>query len=50
MEDSLLYKAAQTWDRLCNFSYSFTYGFKMQLYTINLTFSPSDFPHLAGFH
>lgn len=49
MEYSPLYKAAQTWDRLCKFSYCFTYGYKMKLYTINLAFSPSDFPHLAGF-
>lgn len=49
MEDSLLYKAAQTWDKLCNYSFSFTYDFKKRLYTINLTLEPSNFHHLAGF-
>lgn len=28
MEDSLLYKAAQTWNKLRNYSYSFTYSLK----------------------
>ena len=28
----------------------FTYGYKNQLYPINLTFSSEDYPHLAGFN
>ncbi|MDD4525945.1 MAG: hypothetical protein PHX95_08890, partial [Lachnospiraceae bacterium] len=27
-----------------------TYGYKKNLYQINITFSASEFPHLAGFH
>ncbi len=49
MENSLLYKAAETWNRLSHFCYHFTYGFKKRLYTINLSFSQSEFPHMAGF-
>lgn len=26
-----------------------TYGYKKKLYPLNLTFSPEDYPHLAGF-
>lgn len=49
MSDTLLYQAALVWDSLSHYKYSFTYGFKMKLYTINLSFSAEDFPHLAGF-
>ena len=49
MAESLIFKAASVWDSVSRYSYSFTYGFKMKLYTINLSFSPEDFPHLAGF-
>lgn len=48
-QDSLLYKAAVVWKELTEYHYVFTYGYKQKLYTINLTFSPEDFPHLAGF-
>lgn len=50
MSDTLLYKAACVWNELLQYKYTFIYGFKMKLYTINLTFSPEDFPHLTGFH
>ncbi|MCD8129764.1 MAG: PBECR4 domain-containing protein, partial [Lachnospiraceae bacterium] len=45
----ILYQAASVWNELTEYSYIFTYGYKKQLYTVNLTFSPEDFPHLAGF-
>ena len=47
--ETLLYRAASTWNSLSVFRYSFTYGFRMKLHTLNLSFSPEDFPHLAGF-
>lgn len=34
---------------LTQYCYIFTYGYKKKLYTITLRFTPSDFPHLAGF-
>lgn len=49
MEEALLHKAAVVWHELSQHKYSFTYGYRMKLYTINLSFSPEDFPHLAGF-
>ena len=49
MEDSLIYKAALVWNKVSEYKYSFTYGFKKKLYIINLSFSAEDFPHLAGF-
>lgn len=49
MSETLLYKAAFVWDHISKYKYGFTYGFKMNLYTINLSFSSADFPHLAGF-
>lgn len=49
MEYTLIYKAASVWNSISEYKYSFTYGFKMKLYTINLSFAPEDFPHLAGF-
>ena len=48
-DGALLHKAALVWHELSQHKYIFTYGYKMKLYTINLSFSPEDFPHLAGF-
>lgn len=47
--NNILYQAAILWNKLTEYRYIFTYGYKKQLYTINLTFSMEDFPHLAGF-
>ena len=47
--NDILYQAALVWKTLTEYSYIFTYGYKKQLRTINLTFSMEDFPHLAGF-
>lgn len=52
MSDSkadILYQAASVWNELTEYNYLLTYGCKNKLYEINLTFSPEDFPHLAGF-
>lgn len=52
MSDSkadILYQAASVWNKLTEYNYLLTYGCKNKLYEINLTFSPEDFPHLAGF-
>lgn len=46
---NLLIQSAQAWKRLTEYRYSIIYGYKKQLYTINLTFAPKDYPHLAGF-
>lgn len=45
----ILYEAASVWNALTEYNYIFTYGYKNKLHTITLTFSPEDFPHLAGF-
>lgn len=45
----LLYRAALVWSRLTERMYRLTYGYKKQLYQLDLTFSPEEFPHLAGF-
>ena len=45
----LLYDAAVVWKELTEYCYVFTFGYKQQLYTINLSFAPEKFPHLAGF-
>lgn len=45
----IFYQAASVWNELTEYTYLFTYGYKHKLYEINLTFSPADFPHLAGF-
>ena len=37
------------WNELTEYNYLLTYGYKNKLYEMNLTFSPEDFPHLAGF-
>lgn len=47
--NDVLYQAASVWKKLTEYCYVFTYGYKKQLRTINLTFSMGDFPHLAGF-
>lgn len=47
--NDILYQAASIWNELTEYNYVFTYGYKNKLYTINLTFSLDDFPHLAGF-
>lgn len=45
----LLYQAAAAWNELINYRYLFTFGYKRQLSTIHLSFSPEEFAHLAGF-
>lgn len=45
----LLQQSAKAWKEIVEYRYLFIYGYKKQLYPINLTFSPGDFPHLAGF-
>ena len=45
----ILFQAAEAWMDLTQYRYIFTYGYKNKLYTITLGFTPSDFPHLAGF-
>ena len=45
----LLVQAATTWKDLTSFHYSLTYGLKKQLHTIDLSFSPENFSHPAGF-
>ena len=49
MSDSLLLQAASVWKTILDYQYCFVYGYKKKLYTIMLSFSPADFPHLAGF-
>ena len=48
-DHGLLYDAAVAWKELTEYCYVFTFGYKQQLYTINLSFPPERFPHLAGF-
>lgn len=45
----ILQQSALVWKELTEYQYLLTYGYKKVLYPINLTFSPEDFPHLAGF-
>ena len=45
----LLQQAAKAWKEITEYRYLFTYGYKKQLYPINLAFSLEDFSHLAGF-
>ena len=47
--NDIFYQAASVWNELSEYNYKFTYGYKKNLYTINLIFSLEDFPHLAGF-
>ena len=46
---NLLQQSAMAWKEMTEYSYLFTYGYKKKLFTINLTFSLEDYPHLAGF-
>lgn len=46
---NLLKQSALAWKEIVEYNYIFTYGYKKHLYPINLTFSLSDYPHLAGF-
>lgn len=46
---NLLQQSALAWKEITEYRYLFTYGYKKQLYPINLTFSLEDYPHLAGF-
>ena len=46
---NLLLQSAMAWKEMTEYSYLFTYGYKKKLFTINLTFSLEDYPHLAGF-
>ena len=46
---AFLYDAAVAWKELTEYYYIFTFGYKQQLHTIQLTFPPEKFPHLAGF-
>ena len=48
-DHGLLYDAAVAWKELTEYYYIFTFGYKQQLHTIQLTFPPEKFPHLAGF-
>lgn len=45
----LLQQSAKVWKEITEYRYLLTYGYKKHLYTINLTFSLEDYPHLAGF-
>lgn len=45
----LFQQSAQAWKGITKYRYLFMYGYKNQLYPINLTFSLEDYPHLAGF-
>ena len=45
----LLQLSANAWKEIIEYRYLFTYGYKKNLYPINLTFSPAEYPHLAGF-
>ena len=45
----LLQQSAQAWKEITEYRYLFTYGYKKKLYSIHLTFSLEDYPHLAGF-
>lgn len=49
-QQDILYRAAEVWKELTEYHYVFTYGYKGELHEIKLTFSPEDFPHLAGVH
>ena len=46
----LLYDAAVAWKELTQYCYIFTYGYKKQLYTINLSFPPENSRILQGFN
>ena len=44
-----LQQSASAWKELTEYRYIFTYGYRQKLYPVSLTFSPKDYPHLAGF-
>ena len=46
---NIFIEAARTWNELTDYNYILTYGYKNKLKDITITFSKSDFPHLAGF-
>jgi hypothetical protein len=46
---NVLQQSAFAWKEITEYQYLFTYGCKKKLYSINLTFSLEDYPHLAGF-
>ena len=46
----ILQQSALAWKELTEYRYQFVYGYKKNLYPINLTFSFEDYPHLAGFY
>ena len=45
----ILFRSASSWKELIEYRYELIYGYKKQLYPVNLTFSAEDYPHLAGF-
>lgn len=45
----VLQQSALAWKELTEYTYHFVYGYKKHLYSINLSFSYEDYPHLAGF-
>ena len=45
----LLQQSVSAWKEITEYQYLFTYGYKKQLHPLHLTFSPEDYPHLAGF-
>lgn len=45
----ILQQSALAWKKLTEYRYQLVYGYKKNLYPINLTFSYEDYPHLAGF-
>lgn len=47
-DHGLLYDAAAAWKELTGYCYVFTFGYKQQLYTINLSFPPERFPIFKG--
>ena len=46
---NLLLQSALAWKELTEYRYQFLYGYKKTMYTIDLSFSYEDYPHLAGF-
>ena len=45
----LLQQSVSARKEITEYQYLFTYGYKKQLHPLHLTFSPEDYPHLAGF-
>ena len=46
----LLYSAALSYTKLCNFTYDITVGRKNESMLLHIKFMPINFYHLAGFH